>query len=168
MKFFTSNHCRSNEHCEKCRDIVNKNFRKSIVEVFDDVDEVDFECPFGKFWGYKHEKRYMKQNEKKRNNRKNRKKILNGYYIYNNKDVFTDINGFNDAYENRLKKINNHESCTSCVINKVFKDMVKFITQEIENNKRLDILKKMDKNVVFTLTEGQKTVHELIKEFDSE
>ena len=156
MDFFTSNHCRSNKHCEKCRDIDNTNFRKSIVEVFDDVYDVDFECPFGKFWGYKHNK----------NN--NKKTIFNGSYIYNNKDIFMDINGFDSAYNNRLKKIENEETCGSCVINRVFKDMVKFITQEIETNKRLDILNKMDKNVVFTLSNGQKTVDDLIKDFIDE
>ena len=51
MKFFGKQHCESKAHCLICRNRVGgAAWRKSIVDAFTDVEDVDFDCPKGIVW----------------------------------------------------------------------------------------------------------------------
>jgi hypothetical protein len=49
--FFKSKHCVSKKHCQACRSVKSKNFRTSVSKFYN-IDNVDFECPYGINWGY--------------------------------------------------------------------------------------------------------------------
>jgi len=44
--FFNSALCNSRKRCHQCR--LSRAYRESIVKVFDDIDDVDFDCPHGR------------------------------------------------------------------------------------------------------------------------
>ena len=43
--FFRSSHCRTRKHCRVCR--YGEQFRRDIKRRYDDVESVNFDCPFG-------------------------------------------------------------------------------------------------------------------------
>ena len=54
MKFFESQHCKSNKHCLKCRAIEQgREWRHRLRKAFADLTSDDFECPEGKAFSSK-------------------------------------------------------------------------------------------------------------------
>jgi len=49
--FFKSNHCKIQAHCTRCRAFeLGIKFRTSLMANYNDMNEVNFECPYGKKW----------------------------------------------------------------------------------------------------------------------
>jgi hypothetical protein len=44
VKWFDSEHCLNGKNCEACKH--EAGFRRDIVHNFDDVDDIDFKCPY--------------------------------------------------------------------------------------------------------------------------
>ena len=52
QQFFKSTHCKTNLHCNTCRDKEGgRAWRASLVGKFKDIDDVDFKCPVNYKWG---------------------------------------------------------------------------------------------------------------------
>lgn len=51
MKFFESEICKSRLYCRVCRNKVLTKWREVQQKKFEDIINIDFECPYGKKWG---------------------------------------------------------------------------------------------------------------------
>jgi hypothetical protein len=113
--FFKSKHCTSRKHCQSCRNIDSESFRKSIYEAFDDVEEVNFECPFGKAWGV-----VEKKEEPKKEQVNQPRTMVDGKYIMANLDKFDyipDLRNRAESVDEQVKKA----KCTRCKKNKLLR-----------------------------------------------
>jgi hypothetical protein len=120
--FFKSNHCKSNRHCSSCRNIDNEEFRKSIFEAYDDVTEVNFECPFKKPWGATSEKP-KKESSKKQ--------MLDGKYIMANLDKFSYVKDIQLKADKVNEKINKAK-CTRCTKGKELRAFADYVVSEMK------------------------------------
>ena len=75
--------------------------------------------------------------------------ILNFKYINENVKIFKSINGFERRFRNLEKASMRKGGCSSCTRKGLEKEFELYVIEEIIKNKRLDILKKLDKNMIF-------------------
>lgn len=137
--FFKSKHCQSQLHCKACRNIESQNFRQSLIAEYSDIKEINFECPYGKFWGL------QSSNEKV-----DKKNIINGDYILNNMDKFSYVN---DVY-NRAKKIQeeiNEEKCQKCMRSKKLREFSDYVFGELLASKNFSSLDDLNHDSTYII-----------------
>jgi len=141
-KFFDSVQCKSGKYCNICRNKDKTAFRNTILQRYDDVDELNFTCPYKKQWGFvdkedqeksreevrermkilaEHKNRLNANAEKKKEKaildqkvRKNELIGLNFKYIFQNESIFEKIPGYADEKEKINMAVKKAEEAGKC------------------------------------------------------
>lgn len=139
--FFDSYHCTSKFHCKTCRDIDNEDFRKQVMENFDGVTEVNFECPHGMLWGTKEE------NIESPKEIYNDRNMVNIDLVKKQKHLFEKIEGLQaiiDDYERRIKK----SKCSPCLRAKINRGINKVLVTHIQIHKDMRLLNSLKDTLI--------------------
>ena len=145
--FFESCHCKSRMHCVACRDKNNKNFRTQLYDYFDDIEEIDFTCPFNISWGI---------NKK---NIEEKEKLLDFDFIKSHYDLFKniiEIDGLLRKYEEKIKS----NKCHGCVARKIAREINKNIIEYVEKTKDINFLNKFDEDLILLDGKTNKQISE--------
>ncbi|MFW5794621.1 MAG: hypothetical protein ACOCV1_03965 [Bacillota bacterium] len=140
--FFNSYHCTSKWHCEACRNIDDSTFREQLIKNFDDVSEINFECPHRVPWGA--EKENLKKEKKRKFNDRN---VVNIDLIKSNRELFEKIKGLKEIEKDYDKKVR-ESKCSPCLRARINRGIGKAIVAHIKEFKDLDFLDVMNENLI--------------------
>jgi len=146
--FFKSYHCESRFHCKSCRDIDSKNFRSKLLESFDDIKEINFECPFGVAWSVKGDISV---------NKESKSKMLSIDIISEKRESFCRIEGMAEILKTYDEK-KEEARCSSCFINKTTRGASKFITNYLASHNDYSILEGLDEDLVIADGRSSRTI----------
>ena len=139
--FFDSYHCVSKFHCKSCRDIDGEDFRKQVKENFDDIDEINFDCPHGIPWGAQGENLEVPKNDY------DDKNMVNIDMVKGNRQLFEKIEGLSavlDEYERKVKK----SKCSPCLKAKINRNINKVLVVHIQKYKDIELLNNLQDDLV--------------------
>lgn len=159
--FFKSYHCESRFHCKSCRDIDNDRFREKLYEAFDDIEEVNFECPYGVPWGATqviNSERFKTENSIKR---------LTIDVASESRDQLSVIDGVSDIFKNYDDKINK-DKCTSCLKSRLTRGLNKCIVNFLVSYKNLSVLEGFDEDYILSDGRSNRTIAEWKKEINEQ
>lgn len=140
--FFDSYHCTSRFHCKSCRDIEDETFRAQLHQLFDDVHEVNFECPHGVPWGAQTE--IVQEEIEDRTNDRN---IINIDFVMSNRELFEKVEGLDSVikdYKTRIEK----SKCSPCLRARINRGINRAIVAHIQKHKDMRLLNSLNGNLI--------------------
>jgi len=151
--FFDSYHCKSKFHCSSCRDIENNEFRQQIYESFSDVNESNFDCPYGVPWGAEGDSdEVMKEEYDDRH-------LLNIDLVKSSRELFENIDGIKQIIDEYNEKVKNSK-CSPCLRARINRGISRKVVSHIRKNKDLSILNSLNSNLILGDGETDKKVSE--------
>jgi len=153
--FFDSYHCTSKFHCKSCRDIEDDSFRIQLESGFDDVNEVNFDCPHGVPWGAKGEIIEVKKEEY------DDRQMVNIDMVKSNRELFIKIEGLQpiiDEYDAKSK--NKDIPCSPCLRARINRGINRVLVAHIEKEKDLDLLNSLNNDLILADGSTDKQVSE--------
>lgn len=151
--FFNSYHCTSKFHCAACRDIEDESFRSQLLDNFDDVYEIDFECPHGVPWGAKGETIEPPKNEY------NDRNMVNIDMVKSSRELFEGIEGLQkiiEDYDTKVKK----SDCSPCLRARINRGINRVLVAHIEEHKDMDFLNSLNGDLILADGETDRQVSE--------